>query len=97
MESAAASHLSGAEIGTTLLARSHPLSSKQIPPWLEASWAQAEACGQCPGHGPRVAMPLSQESPPPAAGSEGERGALGLEALSSRADSATHWLVTLGE
>lgn len=62
MESAAASHLSGTEIGTTLLARSHPLSSKQIPPWLEASQVQAEACVQLPGPGPRVLVFPSQES-----------------------------------
>lgn len=94
MESVAASHLSGTEIGTTLFARSHLLSSKQIPPWLEASWAQAEACGQLPGPGPGVLVSPSQESQPQASGSERESGTLGLGALSSGTDSTFNWLGT---
>ena len=78
----------------TLPARSHPLSSKQIPPWLEASWAQAKACGQLPGPGPRVLVSPSQESQPQASGSERESGALGLGTLSSGTDSAINWLGT---
>lgn len=68
MESATASHLSGAEVGATLLARNHPLSSEQISPRLELSWAQAETCGRLPGQGPRVLVSPSQESQPQAAG-----------------------------
>lgn len=68
MEPVTASHLSRAEVGATLLARNHPLSSEQIPPRLESSWAQAETCGRLPGRGPRVLAFPSQESQPQAAG-----------------------------
>lgn len=60
----------------------------------EASWAQAEACGQLPGPGPRVLLSPSQESQPQASGSERESGTLGLGALSSRTDSTFNWLGT---
>lgn len=61
MESEAVFHVSGTEIGTTFFARSHPLSSKQISPRLEASWAQVEAYGQLLGQRPRACMSPVEE------------------------------------
>lgn len=74
MESETASHLSRTEIGMTLLARNHPLSSKQISPWLEVSWTEAETCGQLTGQAPRVLVSLSQESQLQAAGTREKVG-----------------------
>lgn len=75
MESVATAHLSVAEIGMTVLARSQPLSSKQIPPWLEAFWPRST-----------VLASLSQGSQLQAAGSKAEIESLDAGALSCRTD-----------